>query len=238
MTLDYAEYGSGRPLLLLLGFGMSHEDALALGYVAALRDHYRLICVSPRGIGVCPAPSETSAYAMESMVADIADLLTQLGIEKALVWGYSLGAKLALGLAAWHPHCIERILLGGFERKSDFEPETDIVLTTLRQGGEAWGDLWQSLMVVPVDMARRLQAADMHALQALRRGERDWPDMLDLLKQATCPVDLYAADNCFARTDMLKMARQTGRQCEVVSNADHFSLLHCHAAPMALLKHK
>ncbi|MGR2682618.1 alpha/beta fold hydrolase [Chromobacterium haemolyticum] len=238
MTLDYAEYGSGHPLLLLLGFGMSHEDVLALGYVEVLQDRYRLICVSPRGHGASPAPSATSAYALESIVLDIADLLTQLGIERVSVWGYSLGAKLALGFAAWYPHRTESLLLGGFERKSDFEPKTDIVLTSLRQDGDAWRDLWQSLMVVPMAMARRLQDANLDALQALRLGEREWPDMLDLLKQATCPVQLYVAENCFAKVDMLEMARQAGRQCEVVSDVDHFSLLHCHIAPVALLKHK
>ncbi|WP_199181270.1 alpha/beta fold hydrolase [Chromobacterium alticapitis] len=213
--------------MLLLGFGMSHEDALELGYAAALGDRYRLICVSPRGHGGSPAPRETSAYVLDALVADIAELLTRLQIDKAEVWGYSLGAKLALGLGAEHPQRVERLLLGGFERKSDFEPGADIVLQTLRQGGEAWRDLWQSLMSVPGGMAQRLQAADMDALQALRRGERDWPDMLDLLKRVACPLRLYVADACFAKADMLEMAEQLGRTCIVVPDADHFALLPC-----------
>ncbi|WP_145964016.1 alpha/beta fold hydrolase [Chromobacterium phragmitis] len=225
LRLDYAEFGAGQPLLLLLGFGMGHEDAIELGYAAAMKNRCRLICVSPRGHGTSPAPGEVSAYGLEAIVSDIAQALDGLQVEKTAVWGYSLGAKLALGLAAWHPQRVERMLLGGFETQSVFSPETDIVLEALRQGGEAWRDLWRRLMPVPAGMAERLAAADRKALQALRLAEKEWPDMGSLLGQCEMPVALYAADRCFARANMAALAEAHGLACAILPGCDHFSLL-------------
>lgn len=225
MPLDYSIVGEGEPLLLLLGFGMSREDALELGYVAALQNRWRLICVSPRGHGASPAPHGADRYRLPAIVADIAALLDTLGVQKTAVWGYSLGAKFALGLAAWHPRRVSGLLLGGFEQNSDFVAADDIVMQTLRQGGAAWRALWQQLMAVPPGMAARLEASDMAALQALRLAEKDWPDMAGLLARLEVEPTLYAAEGCFARQDMEKMAAARKLSCVLLPGCDHFTLL-------------
>jgi len=225
LALDYAVYGSGRPLVLLLGFGMGHEDAYELGYLAPLIGRYQVICVSARGHGASPAPLAADAYALADIVADIDALLARLSVHDALVWGYSLGAKFALGLAAWHPERVGGLVLGGFERHSRVDVEKDLVLETLRAGGQPWCALWQRLMPVPPGMASRLQGCNREALRALRLAEGTWPDLGELLAQVKVPVRMYAAADCFALADMQELAASRGDTCTVLSECDHFSLL-------------
>lgn len=89
------EAGSGVPLVLLHGYCGSHrywDDAAAL-----LAERYRVITPDLRGHGDSPATD--GGYTMESLAEDTLRLLDRLGIERAFLFGHSLGGYVTLSFA-------------------------------------------------------------------------------------------------------------------------------------------
>lgn len=103
--------GSGQPLLLIHGFTGSSVSWSR--QVPALREHHRTISVDLLGHGRSDAPADPARYGIERQAADLAALLSALGVARADVLGYSMGARLALRLTIDHPTRVERLVLEG-----------------------------------------------------------------------------------------------------------------------------
>src|ERR1700712_4589743 len=88
--------GSGEPLLLLHGIGSTHDDFTALR--PRLDSEYRVLAPDLPGHGRSPAlPGRPTTPAItEAIVAD----LDELGVGRVHVLGNSIGARVALELAA------------------------------------------------------------------------------------------------------------------------------------------
>ena len=114
LSLHYEEHGSGEPLILLHGgIGAGAMFAAILPELAAGR---RVITVDLQGHGGT-ADVDRPLHS-ELMADDIAGLLDHLGLQRADVMGYSLGAKVALRTAIQHPARVRRLVLVsvGFRR--------------------------------------------------------------------------------------------------------------------------
>ncbi len=97
-TLAFTRSGSGDPLVLLHGIGMSRHvwDAVIPG----LAEHFDVIAVDLPGFGdSAPVPSRIEATPA-ALAASVADLIDELGITTPHVAGNSLGGWVALELAA------------------------------------------------------------------------------------------------------------------------------------------
>jgi N-formylmaleamate deformylase len=95
-ALHVLDYGGERaPMLVLPGIT---SPAVTFDFVvAALRDVVRPIVVDPRGRGL----SDTgSGYAIEDFVADSIAVVRALELDRTLVLGHSLGARIGAALAA------------------------------------------------------------------------------------------------------------------------------------------
>jgi pimeloyl-ACP methyl ester carboxylesterase len=79
------------------------------GLAEELSPPYRVVAMDLRGRGESDKPS--SGYTMADHVADAAGMLTALGVARASVIGWSLGAKIALALAAERPEIVECLVL-------------------------------------------------------------------------------------------------------------------------------
>ena len=77
-----------------------------------------------RGHGESDKPHDADAYARDALVGDIVALLDHLGIARADLMGFSLGARLALATALAHPGRIDHLVLGGIGGRI-FEPRQD-----------------------------------------------------------------------------------------------------------------
>ena len=156
--LHYQEFGVlNKPaLILLFGFSMSSQEWVDFGYIQLLKPHFHVTAIEPRGHGASLAPHNPSEYTLTSLISDIHTLLVQLKVDKAICWGYSLGAKLALALAQAHPELVTGLILGGFEAKAHVKLTDDLVCNTLKQGGKAWLALWEQMFNVPDKLAKRL----------------------------------------------------------------------------------
>jgi pimeloyl-ACP methyl ester carboxylesterase len=108
----YEVQGRGSPLVLSHGTATSSMLWHELGYVEALADR-RLILIDGRGHGRSDKPRQESAYRMDLFVADVLAVLDHLGIERTDFFGYSLGGRLGLALAAAALHRLYALAIGG-----------------------------------------------------------------------------------------------------------------------------
>jgi pimeloyl-ACP methyl ester carboxylesterase len=95
--LAYSRTGSGEPLLLIHGNGMSR--AAWSPVLALLRSHRDVIAVDLPGHGASPPMPSHLTPAPPGFARVLAELLAELGIERAHVAGNSLGGWTALELA-------------------------------------------------------------------------------------------------------------------------------------------
>jgi pimeloyl-ACP methyl ester carboxylesterase len=107
--------GPGDPVLLVHGFASNH----AVNWVNTLWTKtltgagYRVIALDNRGHGQSDKPHDPAAYDSNVMAADASRLLDHLGIERADVMGYSMGARITAHLALNEPARVRSALLGG-----------------------------------------------------------------------------------------------------------------------------
>ncbi|WP_011581068.1 MULTISPECIES: alpha/beta fold hydrolase [Chelativorans] len=113
--LAFIDEGEGDPILLIHGFASTHfVNWVAPGWVKTLRDAgYRVIALDNRGHGRSTKSHVRQDYTPDKMADDAAALLDHLGIERAHVMGYSMGARIAAFLALAHPNRVATLILGG-----------------------------------------------------------------------------------------------------------------------------
>jgi pimeloyl-ACP methyl ester carboxylesterase len=101
----------GPPLVLLHGSGTSAAVWKQLGYVERLARHHRCVLIDLRGHGRSEKPSDEAAYSSRLMVSDVIAVLDRAGIERAHVFGYAIGGRIALSLALHAPERVESIIV-------------------------------------------------------------------------------------------------------------------------------
>src|SRR3712207_3347755 len=101
--------GNGPPLILLHGF--TGSSASWAHVIDDLTKGHRVIAIDLIGHGRSAAPRDPSRYAVESALDDLAEVVRQLGLERAHWLGYSMGGRLALGLALRHPSLVSSLTL-------------------------------------------------------------------------------------------------------------------------------
>ncbi|MGD8264250.1 MAG: alpha/beta hydrolase [Desulfobacterales bacterium] len=99
--------GAGKPILCVHGITANCRcwDVLA----AALAPEYRVLAMDLRGRGRSDKPPE--GYALEYHLRDINCLLDDLGIDRAVIMGHSLGAFIGLAFAAENRDRVDRLIL-------------------------------------------------------------------------------------------------------------------------------
>jgi 2-hydroxy-6-oxonona-2,4-dienedioate hydrolase len=106
--IEYAETGSGPPVLVIHGAGGGFDQGMELAQPLVERG-FRVVAVSRFGYLRTPLPADTSP---EAQADAHACLLDALGVKKAAVIGGSAGAPSAMQLALRHPErCSALVLL-------------------------------------------------------------------------------------------------------------------------------
>ncbi len=110
-----ARGGNGDPVLLIHGFASNHAvNWVNTLWVRTLSEAgYRVIALDNRGHGQSEKLYEPEAYGADIMAADALRLLSHLGIERADVMGYSMGARIGAFLALDYPSHVRSLMLGG-----------------------------------------------------------------------------------------------------------------------------
>ena len=156
VTVDGLRYhvdlaGRGRPLLLLHGFTGSTASWEPVRRAFATR--YATIAVDLPGHGRSGAPADVARYHLDRFADDLARILTELGIERAAVLGYSLGGRAALRFALRHPLRVSALILESTsagitddaERAARRVSDTARADSIERDGIAAFVDHWERL---------------------------------------------------------------------------------------------
>lgn len=110
-SVRYIAAGAGRGVALLHGGAqwadLWHHEAGLLGRLA--RD-FRVIAIDRPGHGPRSPAVPADAHREESVVSGIVSVLDSEDIDRASVWGYSLGARTALSLAVLHPARVDALV--------------------------------------------------------------------------------------------------------------------------------
>lgn len=199
--------GDGPPLLLLHGFTGNRAS------FAHLRDRLTpqadVVVVDLPGHGQSPFDEETT---FASTLGQLVALLDALGLPMVDVAGYSLGARVALGLAAEAPHRLRRMVLEsgspGLRRRRDrgARRRRDEALADRleAEGMERFVDAWEGLPLfagvrsLPADVqqavrARRLAgSAEGLALSLRRLGLGAQPSYWSTLPRLRTPALLLS----------------------------------------------
>jgi pimeloyl-ACP methyl ester carboxylesterase len=115
--IDVAPQGGdlGEPILLAHGFASNHRiNWVNPRWVETLTQAgRRVVAFDNRGHGASEKPTAPEDYRADLMTRDAANLLAHLGIERADVMGYSMGARIASFLALSEPTLVRSLVLGG-----------------------------------------------------------------------------------------------------------------------------
>jgi len=113
VQIYYEEHGKGEPVVLVHGFASRADHNWGSQWFEHLGAHYRVVALDCRGHGNSGKPHEPEAYAGETMGDDVVRLMDHLGIGRTLLMGYSMGARISLGLLRSRPERLRAVVLGG-----------------------------------------------------------------------------------------------------------------------------
>jgi pimeloyl-ACP methyl ester carboxylesterase len=118
IAIAYEVHGEGDPVLLIHGFASSGKvNWIDTGWVATLTEAgYQAITIDNRGHGGSRKLYDPQLYFAHDMARDAVHLLDHLGIARAPVIGYSMGARIAAFMALGHPERVSAAVWGGIGR--------------------------------------------------------------------------------------------------------------------------
>jgi pimeloyl-ACP methyl ester carboxylesterase len=135
VAVNFAEHGTGIPLVALHGAGVDHREIEAALEAIVPGTGYRRIYPDLPGMGRSTADGLTCN---DDVVRLLGELIAQLAEQPALLVGHSYGAHLARGVAAQRPDVVRGLaLLCPVAEQSRNVPSHDVV----RQDADAYEEL-------------------------------------------------------------------------------------------------
>ena len=189
--------GTGEAVVLLHGYPF--KRAMWRGQVTALMAKYRVITPDLRGLGASPV-AETAT--MAEMARDVAALLDELEIARAVIGGLSLGGYVALEFARLFPQRARALILADTKANADTaearagrEKHAQLILAA---GMAAMVEDFLPKMVVPrvftkqpevvAQIREMILDAKPQGAAAAQRGMAARRNHLDYLPQITVPT--------------------------------------------------
>jgi pimeloyl-ACP methyl ester carboxylesterase len=200
VALRGEDAGEGVPVVLAHGLTATRRYVV-MGSRALERSGHRVVAYDARGHGASDPAPDPDAYGYPRLAADLAAVLEERGIERAVLAGASMGAHTLLRLALERPERVAGLVVvtpafePGQDREADRLERWDALAAGLREGGvegfiEAYGtppvpEEWRD--TVDRVLRQRMSAhehpeAVADALRAVPRSApfQAWDDLADL----------------------------------------------------------
>jgi len=187
VRLAFIDQGAGAPLLLIHGFASRvHANWIEPGWVSLLTANgFRVVAFDNRGHGDSDKLYDPAQYGARLMAADARALLDHLGIARADVMGYSMGARITAFLALDSGERVRSAIFGGLGGN-------------MLRPMAGTGPIAHALEAASIDevknpTARTFRAfaektgGDLKALAACIRGARE-PITREMVARLSCPV--------------------------------------------------
>jgi pimeloyl-ACP methyl ester carboxylesterase len=138
--LSVEEAGEGIPVVLLHGLTGTRRYVV-MGSRALERSGHRVVGYDARGHGQSTPASAADAYGYDELAADLAAVLDELEVERAVLAGASMGAHTVLRLALDAPERVAALVAvtPGYDPQTADDPDRlarwDALAAGLREGG-------------------------------------------------------------------------------------------------------
>jgi pimeloyl-ACP methyl ester carboxylesterase len=224
VRIHYVDEGAGEPIVLVHGFAASLQgNWVAPGWFDTLRPLRRIIALDCRGHGMSDKPHDSSMYAMDEMADDVVRLMDHVGVDRADLFGYSMGGAISIRAMVRHPERFRTVTLGGVGnlaagrrgrpgiaaalRATDRSAVTDAVGRGFRQFAERAGN------------------NDLEALASMQSAERGTIDPA-VLSNNTLPVLIVVGEDDAIVRDSDKLAAAiNGARLVTIPGKDHLTVV-------------
>ena len=244
IQMAYTDAGLGLPVVLLHGYPFNRT--LWNEQVSALSNSYRVITPDLRGLGESDAAPRSddspSVATMNRMAQDVAALLDQLEISRAVIGGLSMGGYVALAFYKQFPSRVRGLILADTRAQADTEEAQQTrhqqAEKALAEGMAGIADSMLPKLLTPETVSKRpevvkrvrdmmLKTKPEGAAGALL-GMAEREDQTPLLAHISCPTLILVGqeDPITPVADSEKMNREiSGSRLVVIENASHVSNL-------------
>jgi len=115
VEIAYLDEGEGDPIVLVHGFASSKNvNWVYPTWVSELRkDNRRVIALDHRGHGDSTKLYDPEDYHLGIMAGDVRALMAHLGIDRADMMGYSMGARITALIAETQPQLLRTAIIAG-----------------------------------------------------------------------------------------------------------------------------
>jgi pimeloyl-ACP methyl ester carboxylesterase len=221
VEIAYLDQGEGEPIVLVHGFASNKEVNWVLpGWVATLTGAgRRVLALDNRGHGASSKLYDPAAYHMDLMAADVRALLDHLGLARADVMGYSMGARIAAVLALAEPQRVRSAIFGGL---GIHLVEAGGIPEAVANGLDA-----PTLAEVTDPTAQQFRAfaeqtrSDLRALAACLRGSRQSLSRADVGRIAVPVLVAVGSRDLIAGSPQDLAAIVPGAQALLIPGRDH-----------------
>jgi esterase len=176
MKLFHRILGEGQPLLILHGL-FGHSDNWQT-HAKKLAEYYQVVLIDQRNHG---HSDWSEAFSYDLLAEDLHELITELGLQKIILLGHSMGGKTAMRYAQMHPELLEKLIVVDMGVKAYPPHHTDILeglskidLNIVKSRSEVEAIL---LPFVPVDGTRQFLMKNLY-----------WKDKTQLAWRMNIPV--------------------------------------------------
>jgi pimeloyl-ACP methyl ester carboxylesterase len=221
VRIAYSEEGEGEPILLIHGFASNvATNWRDTHWLRTLTEaSRRVIAFDNRGHGRSEKLYDPGCYGAPAMAEDACRLLDHLGIGRADVMGYSMGARIAVFLALAHPERVRSLILAG--------AGINLVRGMVGTGPIAHALEAPSINDVTNDTARSFRAfaeqtaSDLRALAACLRGPREKVTVEDLARIAMPTLVATGSNDVIAGSGGALASLIPGAQLLDIEGGDH-----------------
>jgi pimeloyl-ACP methyl ester carboxylesterase len=209
IRIHFDEYGSGEPVLLIMGAGARGGLWRTYQVPALTAAGYRAIIFDNRGVP--PTDAGTAGFTLDDMVADTAGLIERLGIGPCCVVGFSLGGIILQELMLARPELVTRAVVMATRGRSD----------TLRVAmTEAEAELRECGITLPPKYAACVRATQ-YLSPRTQENERLIRDWLEVFKVSSKDTSLsYAQQGLEMIGNRLEEYRKITSPCLVIGFQD------------------
>lgn len=247
-AIGYDETGAGIPLVLLHGF--PHDRTIWAPQLAALAQQARCIAPDLRGFG---ESGRAGPFSVDQYADDVACLMDELGVDRAVIAGLSMGGYVAFALRRRHPRRVRGLVLASTRAGADDdaarEKRRELIALAQDAGAEAVADRVLEGMVGKTTRARApetvalvrgvLARAPVEGVVGALHAMMERPDSTPDLATIAVPTLLIAGDE-----DVLTPLREARAmhgqiprsRLEVIAGAGHLTNLERPAAFNHLLR--